>query len=77
MRDAGLVSLYTPAVEVVHEIGVSRDRSRPMLLMHSNSIYRYYRLHRASGWRRATLPFAWVTLRLRAELEALRGKVSR
>ena len=48
-----------------------------MLLMHSNSIYRYYRLHRATGWRRSTLPLAWATLRVRAELEALRGKVSR
>jgi N-acetylglucosaminyl-diphospho-decaprenol L-rhamnosyltransferase len=77
MRDAGLISLYTPAIEIVHEIGVSRSRSRSMLLMHSNSIYRYYRLHRAQGWRRATLPLAWATLRARAELEALRGKVSR
>ena len=75
MRDC--VSLYTPAVEIVHEIGVSRSRARSMLLMHSNSIYRYYRLHRAEGWRRATLPLAWATLRVRAELEALRGKVSR
>ena len=77
MRDAGSVSLYTPAVEIVHEIGVSRSRARSMLLMHSNSIYRYYRLHRAGGWRRSTLPLAWATLRVRAELEALRGKVSR
>ena len=36
MRDAGLVSLYTPAIEIVHEIGVSRSRARSMLLMHSN-----------------------------------------
>ena len=47
-----------------------------MLLMHSKSIYRYYRLHRAEGWRRVTLPLAWATLAVRAELEALRGKVS-
>ncbi len=76
MRDAGLVSLYTPRVEIVHEIGVSRGHSRSMLLMHSNSIYRYYRQHRAKGWRRLTLPIAWMALRARAELEALRGRVS-
>ncbi len=45
--------------------------------MHSSSIYRYYRKHRARGWRRLTLPFAWAVLRLRAELEWLRGKVAR
>ena len=39
-----------------------------MLRMHSDSIYRYYRKHRAAGWRRATLPAAWAVLRLRAEL---------
>ena len=31
---------------------------------------------RAGGWRRLTLPFAWTALRLRAELESLRGRVS-
>jgi N-acetylglucosaminyl-diphospho-decaprenol L-rhamnosyltransferase len=66
--------LYTPEVEIVHEIGASRSRSRGMLLMHSASIYRYYRKHRAAGWRRLTLPAAWAALRLRAEFEALRGR---
>jgi N-acetylglucosaminyl-diphospho-decaprenol L-rhamnosyltransferase len=74
LRDSGRVSWYTPAVEVVHEIGVSTGRSRRMLVMHSDSIYRYYRKHRAHGWRRLTLPLAWAVLRLRAELEALRGR---
>jgi hypothetical protein len=46
-----------------------------MLTMHSDSIYRYYRKHRAHGWRRVTLPFAWALLRLRAELEWIRGSV--
>jgi hypothetical protein len=40
--------------------------------MHSMGIYRYYRKHRARGWRRATLPIAWVVLRTRAEVEWLR-----
>ena len=50
LRDAGLVRRSSrPSVEVVHEIGVSTGRSRRMLLMHSHSIYRYYRKHRAGG----------------------------
>jgi N-acetylglucosaminyl-diphospho-decaprenol L-rhamnosyltransferase len=77
LRDAGWSVRYSPVAEVIHEIGVSTGRSRRMLLMHSNSVFRYYRKHRAAGWRRLTLPFAWTALRLRAELEALRGKVSR
>ena len=76
VRDAGLAVLYTPEVEIVHEIGVSTGQSREMLLMHSRSIYRYYRKHRAGGWRRATLPAARVALRARAELEALRGRIT-
>jgi N-acetylglucosaminyl-diphospho-decaprenol L-rhamnosyltransferase len=76
LRDAGRSVLYTPEVEIVHEIGVSRGSSREMLLMHSRSIYRYYRKHRADGWRRASLPAARAALRLRAELEALRGRIA-
>jgi N-acetylglucosaminyl-diphospho-decaprenol L-rhamnosyltransferase len=75
LRDAGWNVLFTPRVEVLHEIGVSTGRSRRILLMHSGSIYRYYRKHRALGWRRATLPVAWMVLRLRAELEWFRGRV--
>jgi N-acetylglucosaminyl-diphospho-decaprenol L-rhamnosyltransferase len=77
LRQANRVVLYTPAVEIVHAIGVSTGRSRRMLLMHSSSIYRYYRKHRARGWRRVTLPLAWAVLRLRAEVEWLRGAVTR
>lgn len=76
IRQAGLTVLYTPEVEIVHEIGVSTGRSRGMLLMHSRSIYRYYRKHRAGGWRRMTLPAARIALRARAELEALRGRIT-
>lgn len=76
VHDAGFAVLYTPDVQIVHEIGVSTGRSREMLLMHSRSIYRYYRKHRADGWRRATLPAARVALRARAELEALRGRIT-
>lgn len=76
LRETGWSALYTPRVEIVHEIGVSTGRSSEMLRMHSDSIYRYYRKHRAAGWRRATLPAAWAVLRLRAELEARRGRLT-
>jgi N-acetylglucosaminyl-diphospho-decaprenol L-rhamnosyltransferase len=76
LHAAGWQVLFTPEVEVVHAIGVSTGRSRRMLRMHSASIYRYYRKHRAAGWRRITLPIAWVMLRLRAEIEALRTRVA-
>ena len=69
LRDAGWTVLFTPAVEIVHEVGVSTGRSQRTLRMHSDSVYRYYRKHRAGGWRGPTLPFAWAALRLRAELE--------
>jgi N-acetylglucosaminyl-diphospho-decaprenol L-rhamnosyltransferase len=74
LRDAGWTVLFTPAVEILHELGVSTGRSRRMTLRHSASIYRYYRKHRARGWRRLTLPLAWVTLRLRAEIAWLIGR---
>ena len=77
LRDAGWSVLFTPEVEVIHEIGVSTGRSRRTLVMHSDSVFRYYRKHRAHGWRQLTLPFAWAALRLRAELESIRGKVTR
>jgi N-acetylglucosaminyl-diphospho-decaprenol L-rhamnosyltransferase len=76
LRAAGWSVLFTPEVEVLHEIGVSTGHSRRSIRMHSASLYRYYRKHRAGGWRRWTLPLAWVALRLRAELEWIRGKVA-
>jgi N-acetylglucosaminyl-diphospho-decaprenol L-rhamnosyltransferase len=77
LRDSGWSVLFTPEVEVIHQIGVSTGRSRRMLITHSNSIYRYFRKHRATGWRRVALPFAWALLRLRAEIEWLRGRMAR
>jgi N-acetylglucosaminyl-diphospho-decaprenol L-rhamnosyltransferase len=71
---AGWSVLFTPTVEIVHEIGVSTGRSREMLLLHSSSIYRYYVKHRAEG--RSSLPAARIVLRLRAELEWLRSRVA-
>ncbi len=74
MRAAGWSVLFTPEVEVVHEGGVSTGRSRRRHLQHSASIYRYFAKHRARGWRRALLPLAWLSLRVRAELAALRDR---
>jgi N-acetylglucosaminyl-diphospho-decaprenol L-rhamnosyltransferase len=80
LRASGWSVLFTPQVEVIHAIGVSTggDR-RPHLLivMHSRSLYRYYAKHRAAGWRRVTLPAAWLALRGRAELAWLIGRVRR
>jgi len=75
LRAAGRTVLFTPEVEIVHEGGVSTGRSRRTYRMHSDGVYRYYRKHRALGWRRATLPLAWVVLRLRAEVAWAVGTV--
>jgi GT2 family glycosyltransferase len=75
LKSAGWQVLFTPEVEVVHEGGVSTGLSRRMALEHSKSIYRYFAKHRATGWRRVLLPFAWLALRLRAELVATRKGV--
>ena len=77
LRNAGWKVLATPALEVMHVGGVSTGRSRRTHLEHSRSVYRYYRKHRATGWRRATLPFARAALRLRAELVARRERRTR
>ena len=77
LRNAGWKVLATPVLEVMHVGGVSTGRSRRTHVMHSQSIYRYYRKHRATGWRRATLPLAWTALRARAELVAIREALAR
>ncbi len=76
LRDAGWTVRYTPELEIVHEGAVSTGRSRRMHVMHSMSVYRYYRKHRSAGWRRATLPAAWLALRARAELVALKDRLA-
>jgi N-acetylglucosaminyl-diphospho-decaprenol L-rhamnosyltransferase len=71
LREAGWSVLYTPAATVLHEMGVStggRRRPHRIVVMQSTSLYRYYAKHRSAGWRRLTLPLAWVALRARAEL---------
>jgi len=76
LRDGGWSVVFTPEVEVLHELGVSTGRSRRMTVMHSTSVYRYYRKHRARGWRVLTVPLAWAALRLRAELAWIRGRAA-
>jgi N-acetylglucosaminyl-diphospho-decaprenol L-rhamnosyltransferase len=75
LRNAGWKVLATPVLEIMHVGGVSTGRSRRTHLLHSQSIYRYYRKHRSTGWRRATLPLAWLALRVRAEVVALRERL--
>jgi N-acetylglucosaminyl-diphospho-decaprenol L-rhamnosyltransferase len=77
LRDAGWRVLATPALEILHVGGVSTGRSRRRHVQHSQAIFRYYRKHRAGGWRRATLPFAWTALRVRAELVSVRERLAR
>lgn len=73
LADNGWNVLFTPEVEIVHEVGVSRSRDPAIVRMKSDSMYRYYRKHRAAGWRRLTLPLAWVALRARALLASAGG----
>ena len=75
LRRDGWTVLYTPELEIVHEGAVSTGRSPRTHRMHSASIYRYYAKHRASGWRRLTLPLAWLALRTRAEIVSLRDRL--
>ena len=71
-------ALFTPAAEVIHAVGVSTGgdrRPHRLVVMHSRCVYRYYAKHRAPGWRRATLPAAWLALRARAALAWLIGRL--
>ena len=76
LREGGWKVLYTPELEIVHEGAVSTGRSPTTHRMHSASIFRYYAKHRARGWRRVTLPLAWLALRARAEIVSLRDRVA-
>jgi N-acetylglucosaminyl-diphospho-decaprenol L-rhamnosyltransferase len=80
LRASGWSVVFTPQVEVIHAIGVSTGgdrRPHRLIVMHSRSLYRYYAKHRAAGWRRVTLPAAWLALRGRAELAWLIERVRR
>ena len=76
-RDAGWEVLYTPEVEVTHAVGVSTSQTNALWRQreHSRGVYRYFAKHRARGWRRPLLPFAWAALRLRAEIVGRRRRL--
>jgi N-acetylglucosaminyl-diphospho-decaprenol L-rhamnosyltransferase len=69
LRRAGWEVLFSPELEVVHQIGVSTHGQRgPMAFAHSDSIYRYFAKHRATGARVLLKPAVRVALWLRALL---------
>jgi N-acetylglucosaminyl-diphospho-decaprenol L-rhamnosyltransferase len=66
---AGWEVLFSPELEVVHQIGVSTHGQRGrMAFAHSDSIYRYFVKHRATGARALLKPAVRVALWLRALL---------
>jgi N-acetylglucosaminyl-diphospho-decaprenol L-rhamnosyltransferase len=67
LRLAGWQVLFSPELEVVHEIGVStRGQRGRMAFAHSDSIYRYFAKFRARGLAALLKPFVRVALWLRA-----------
>jgi N-acetylglucosaminyl-diphospho-decaprenol L-rhamnosyltransferase len=61
--------LFSPELEVVHQIGVStRGQRGRMAFAHSESIYRYFSKFRASGAGALLKPFVRIALWLRAAL---------
>ncbi len=76
LRRAGWQVLFSPELEVVHQIGVSTlgQRGR-MAFAHSDSIYRYFSKHRARGGAVLLKPFVRAALWLRALwMSALSGR---
>jgi N-acetylglucosaminyl-diphospho-decaprenol L-rhamnosyltransferase len=70
-RAAGWTVLFSPEVEVAHEIGVSsRQMPRRMAMEHSRSIYRYFDRHVARGPVALLKPLVRGALWLRARLAA-------
>jgi N-acetylglucosaminyl-diphospho-decaprenol L-rhamnosyltransferase len=77
LRNAGWTVLFSPEVEVVHEIGVSsRHMPKRMALEHSRSIYRYFDRHVARGPRVLLKPLVRAILWVRARLMARRRAAS-
>jgi N-acetylglucosaminyl-diphospho-decaprenol L-rhamnosyltransferase len=67
LRRAGWEVLFSPELEVVHQIGVSTHGQRGrMAFAHSDSIYRYFARHRANGAMALLKPPVRVALWLRA-----------
>lgn len=72
LRAAGWGVLFSPELEVVHVVGVSRAGSKRITLEHSKSIYRYFAKFRSPGPLAVLRPLAWAALRLRASVVSLR-----
>jgi len=72
LRQAGWEVLFTPELEVLHQVGISRGRSRRITLEHSKSIYRYFVKFESRGWRAVLRPFVRLALRVRAALVSWR-----
>jgi N-acetylglucosaminyl-diphospho-decaprenol L-rhamnosyltransferase len=71
LRRAGWEVLFSPELEVVHQIGVStRGQRGRMAFVHSDSIYRYYCKFRATGAGGMLKPLVRVALWGRALLMA-------
>jgi N-acetylglucosaminyl-diphospho-decaprenol L-rhamnosyltransferase len=69
LRRDGWQVLFSPELQVVHQIGVStRGQRGRMAFAHSESIYRYFSKFRAGGASAALKPFVRVALWLRAML---------
>jgi N-acetylglucosaminyl-diphospho-decaprenol L-rhamnosyltransferase len=69
LREVGWQVVFSPELEVVHEIGVSAwGQSRRMALEHSRSIYRYFVKHRAAGPAAMLKPFVRAALVLRTKI---------
>ncbi|HEV3475594.1 MAG TPA: glycosyltransferase family 2 protein [Actinomycetota bacterium] len=71
LRQAGWQVIFSPEVEVVHEIGVStRGKHGRMAFQHSRSVYRYFSKFEAGGPRALLKPFVRGALWLRAAMVA-------
>jgi N-acetylglucosaminyl-diphospho-decaprenol L-rhamnosyltransferase len=71
LRRAGWQVLFSPEVEVIHEIGVStRGQRGRMAFQHSRSVYRYFSKFEATGAKALLKPLVRLALVLRAALIA-------
>lgn len=78
LRAAGWSVVFTPELEVTHEVGVStRTHPKRMAYEHSRSIYRYFSKHVATGPGAALRPLAKAALWARAALIARRSPEDR
>jgi N-acetylglucosaminyl-diphospho-decaprenol L-rhamnosyltransferase len=72
LRRAGWQVLFSPELEVVHQIGVStRGQRGRMAFAHSDSIYRYYTKYRVGGTGVLLRPFVRAALWARAGLMSM------